>query len=112
MAGIEIQLSMHQEPLTKDEICTRIKADKMAPGYPLDPDQISIVNYEDARTRSRGTVLALTWRHCDKLAAQLEQKEQEGDPLTRRLACRVEPQALVQFASQILYEFAPQMLAK
>ena len=103
----EIQLPMIQKPLSDAEIQGEVENDQAAPGLMLSPDQISIIEYQKQQPPSSGSVLAITWGSPSHLPFQLPR----GQGWVRRLACRVNPQALVEFACEILRKYAPHLLA-
>ena len=105
----EVKLSLKNETMSDNELRLLITSNPKIPGVVIQPDQVSVVELESAEKQppSYGIVLALTWDHPDRLPFQLA-KPMENRP--RRLAIRVDRQATVDFAIDILQNFAPQVL--
>ena len=106
----EIELSLKTETISEERFKMLVQMNENPKGILIKPDQVSIIRVEDEQPQSYGLGIALTWADPNRLPFRLVGSN-EGERF-RRIAVRVDRQYLVQFAQEILKEYAPQALRK
>ena len=104
----EIELSLKNETISEERFKMLVQMNQNPKGILIKPDHVSVVRVEDGQSQSYGLAIALTWDHPDRLPLR-SIVSNEPEPF-RRIAVRVDRQYLVQFAQEILKEYAPQAL--
>ena len=100
-------LSLKNEVLSDEELNIKIQGNHSVRGALIKPDQIEVIQIESSDEPSYALIFALTWDHPDRVPLRHPSPSEDR---VRRLAIRVDQQAVVNFAEQLLCQLAPQYL--